>query len=126
MNSFSTIKAVFEKAWDKSTCYPVLSRKWRNSRPEVGQCAVTALILQEQYGGEIVYNKRKDHFFNKLPSGDLIDITIGQFRSSRILKVDSQIDRSTILNSKEAKVYKTKSRYNLLKKRVITALPSKI
>jgi len=122
MSSEEPIKEIFKKGWDKDTCYPALRKKWRNSSPEVGQCAITALIVHDIYGGEIAYNKIKNHFWNKLPSGKFVDLTKGQFSNPGNLKPDLFIERSEILNSKAAKLFETKNRYNLLKRRVAKEL----
>jgi hypothetical protein len=117
----TVIKQVFRKAWDRKTCFPQVKDQWNEDLPELGQCAVTALILQDKFGGEIVYNKKNNHFWNKLPSGEFLDLTRAQFRNSKIT-VDLYVDRSEILESKEAKLYRTKVRYNLLKKKVSSEL----
>jgi hypothetical protein len=58
---------------------------WTASTPSLGQCAVTALVVQEQLGGEIVRvvysdNGKKDsHYFNILPTGEILDLTREQF-----------------------------------------------
>lgn len=68
-------------AWSKdSSASP---DRWLPSRPSLGQCAVTALIVQERFGGELVrvVNAGDSHYFNRLPDGSEVDLTRDQFDS---------------------------------------------
>jgi hypothetical protein len=55
--------------------------EWKASRPSIGQCAVTALLVQETFGGELlrVVNEGVSHYFNRLPDGSEVDLTRDQF-----------------------------------------------
>jgi len=118
----SVLESVIKGSWDSQTCFPSLRRKWSEDRPAVGQCAVTALLIQDQFGGDIGFNKSKDHFFNILPSGQVIDLTLSQFNLSDPLQADEIKSRDYILYSEAAVKYKTRERYELLRKRVLRAL----
>jgi hypothetical protein len=118
------IKKAFRRSWDEKTCYPFLRNEWNENLPEVGQCAVTALVIQEFYGGEIAFNKRRNHFFNHLPSGQIIDLTRKQFKNVNNLKADCFVNRTEILESEAAKSVQTKNRYKVLKRRVNKELKS--
>jgi hypothetical protein len=109
-------KAV-KKAWDKRTCYPGDLTKWNENLPETGQCAVTALVINDLYGGQIVFNEAFDHFWNILPDGRELDLTKGQF-NCKITGEKVLVTRDAILYSPAAKRFRTNSRYHLLKKRV--------
>ena len=69
------IKKAFRRSWDEKTCYPLLRNEWNENLPEVGQCAVTALLIQELYGGDIAFNIRRNHFFNHLPYNESLYCT---------------------------------------------------
>ncbi len=122
MKKEKALENILLKAWDKKTCYPVLQSKWKENRPEIGQCAVTALITQDFFGGSIVYNQTYDHFWNILPTGKSLDLTKSQFPKNIVLKPHNQVDRKVILTSEEAKKQKTSKRYKLLKARVTQIL----
>jgi hypothetical protein len=54
---------------------------WSASNPAVGQCAVTALIVQDYFGGELLRGCTEGgtHYWNRLPNGQEIDLTAEQF-----------------------------------------------
>ena len=59
---------------------------WTAENPAWGQCAVTACVAQDLFGGEIVWaaattpdEKRHSHYFNRLPDGTILDLTRDQF-----------------------------------------------
>lgn len=112
------LKRVIRQSWDASTCYPLQKEEWKNEIPEIGQCAVTALLLQDYLGGDIAFNEANDHFWNILPNGESLDLTHKQFKKPVKLHVDALCNRKDILYSEEAVRQKTLFRYNLLKSRV--------
>jgi len=120
--SLSELRKALQNAWDRETCYPELRSKWDSALPEIGQCAVTALIVQENLGGKIAFNKCKDHFWNVLPKGKHIDLTKKQFKDNGKLGIDSYVPREAILRSKSAEKQQTLHRYQILKKKVIKNL----
>jgi hypothetical protein len=83
----------------------------------LGQCAVTALLINERYGGKILYNAQFDHYWNVLPNGQKIDLTRKQFHNKRVTE-GTPVSRKQILHSATAKKFRTGKRYGLLKQRV--------
>lgn len=65
-------------AWEADTS---AYADWGPDRPSVGQCAVTALAVQDRCGGELVRveNAGDSHYFNRLDDGTVIDLTRDQF-----------------------------------------------
>src|SRR5262249_40968777 len=64
---------------------------WSESNPSRGQCAVTALLIRELLGGDILVSnvmregRRVDrHAWNRLPSGLTLDLTREQFRAGEV------------------------------------------
>lgn len=55
--------------------------RWTPSNRAGGQCAVTALVVQDFFGGELlrVENEGVSHYFNRLPDGREVDLTRSQF-----------------------------------------------
>ena len=117
MTTIKNLEKAMRKAWSKDTAYPLDQSRWIASTPEIGQCAVTALIIQDEFHGDIVYNARFDHFYNILPSGKIMDLTKGQF-NKKVTGPVVIVNRDEILNSANAKKFKTLQRYNLLKQRL--------
>jgi hypothetical protein len=121
----SKLRQAVRQSWDAETCYPVQKKEWKKELPEIGQCAVTALLLQDYLGGNIAFNEANDHFWNVLPNGDVVDLTRTQFRHPIELTVDALCNRDEILHSREADRQNTFQRYELLKQRVENKLSKK-
>lgn len=60
---------------------------WSPTNPALGQCAVTALAVQDALGGELLRSTVSgvSHYWNRLPSGQEIDLTFEQFDSGATL-----------------------------------------
>ena len=54
---------------------------WREDVRAYGQCAITALIVQDRFGGELMRGEFEagSHYWNRLPDGVEIDLTASQF-----------------------------------------------
>jgi hypothetical protein len=63
------------RAWS-----PATARQWTASNPAVGQCNVTALLVQELFGGDLLKTPLPagDHFYNRI-EGERYDFTASQF-----------------------------------------------
>jgi hypothetical protein len=77
-------QAAIRAAWGRDTSDD--PEEWSELNPARGQCAVTALLVRELLGGEIlVANVLRDgrrverHAWNRLPSGLTLDLTREQF-----------------------------------------------
>ena len=72
---------VLRKAWCRETAYPSCQTEWVNTDPSYGQCAITAMLVYDMFGGSI-HRIRVDgggtHYFNRV-EGHYIDLTIEQF-----------------------------------------------
>ena len=105
-----------QKAWCKETAHPAYQEKWSEENPAVGQCAVTALIVQEELGGDIMSCKvgRSSHFVNVI-DGKIVDLTISQFGPNAKYTDNSFKYRTakSLLKNKDVRV-----RYELLKSRM--------
>jgi len=66
-------------AWDSTTSSD--PEGWTEANPAHGQCAVTALVIQDMCGGELLRGKvgAVSHYWNLLPDGSEVDITYVQF-----------------------------------------------
>jgi hypothetical protein len=68
-----------ESAWAADTSTE--PERWSATNPAWGQCAVTALVIQDALGGDLL-RARVDgvsHYWNRLPSGEQVDLTRRQF-----------------------------------------------
>jgi hypothetical protein len=110
---------MFRNAWCAETAHPAYKEKWSPDNPSAGQCAVTALIIQEMYGGDIYACKvgRSSHFVNII-NDKIIDMTADQFGGAdNIMYVAGSFkfkSRKSLLHNKDVRF-----RYELLKSRLV-------
>ena len=66
--------------WNKETCSPGLKGSWNEENPSLGQCAITALIVNDFFGGKIMrcMASSGSHYYN-LIDGNIVDLTVEQF-----------------------------------------------
>ena len=88
--TLATLEAAIRAAWSRETSDD--PDEWSEENPARGQCAVTALLIRELLGGDILIanvlrgGKRVErHAWNRLPSGITLDLTREQFRNSESL-----------------------------------------
>ncbi len=81
VNTLLKLFAVLEVCWSKETAYPSCQQDWVSDDPSYGQCAITATLVHDMFGGTI-HKIRVDgggtHYFNKI-NGEYIDLTREQF-----------------------------------------------
>jgi len=100
--------ARLRRAWSTET-----GRHWRADNPACGQCNVTALVVQDALGGEILKTAIDGawHFYNRI-DGRRWDFTMSQFETP-IGYDDAASDRA------EALAGTTPAQYALLRARVL-------
>lgn len=64
-----------QKSWSRET-----STKWSTENPSLGQCSVTALVVQQRFGGRLLKTRVGEawHFYNEI-DGQVCDFTAEQF-----------------------------------------------
>ncbi|MBR1176966.1 hypothetical protein JQ617_23650 [Bradyrhizobium sp. KB893862 SZCCT0404] len=69
------VQRALRKAWSLST-----SSQWTADNPAAGQCNVTALLIHELFGGDLLKTPLPagDHFYNRI-EGRRYDFTASQF-----------------------------------------------
>lgn len=100
------------EAWSAET-----GGKWRPDNPAAGQCSVTALVVQDELGGEILKTDVDGawHFYNRI-DGRRIDFTMSQF--------DSPIGYDDLPSSRQEALTDTSLRqYELLLARIRSGRP---
>jgi hypothetical protein len=76
------LRAIIARGWSADT-----SDSFHPCTPSKGQCAVTALVVQDWLGGDLLRapycdgDEKGSHYWNRLPSGEEVDITRDQFKS---------------------------------------------
>ena len=113
-----TLEKAIIKSWDRETCYPGCVDEWNPENPAWGQCAVTALVVQDYLGGELLYCQHNHHYWNRLPNQEEVDFTRIQFPAGTVVCLDDIKSRDYVLNSESAIKAITPQRHELLKSRV--------
>lgn len=90
------------ESWGPDTCSPEDVSDWSTANPARGQCATTAVVLHDYFGGSlvrgevIVQGERVDfHWWNRLPDGKEVDITREQFGSHESVIGGTDVSRPT-------------------------------
>ncbi len=112
-NLLKKLENALRKSWSKKTCYEKVQENWKKEIPETGQCAVTALIINDYLGGEIVRsdtNTGVSHFWNIVDGVD-VDLTKNQFDENikffnikKVDRKDMENERYFILKEKISKI----------------------
>lgn len=106
------LKYAFDFSWDTDTAHG----DWHPSNRSKNQCAPTALIVQDYFGGALFEIKlgRAKHFVNIIDSV-LVDFTAGQFRDGEYPDMSNPRHRG---RNDLLRVKHIKQRYEVLKERV--------
>ncbi len=126
VGGFMEIKR-FEKllrfAWTKETCVPSLREDWDEDNKSLGQCAITALLVNDYYGGKIMrcMTSTGSHYYNMIDD-KIVDLTAEQFfEEVPMYQEGSERTREYLLGNED-----TKARYLLLLKNYKGVLANKI
>ncbi len=106
------------ECWSKETAYPSCQSEWVPNDPTYGQCAITAMLVYDMFGGtihRIRVSGGGTHYFNKI-NGHYIDLTINQFDLYNIpveYEPNEEMDRKYCGKNKD-----TQNRFELLVRRI--------
>lgn len=122
IDTLHKLYAVLRQAWKAETAYKSCQTEWVPNDPSYGQCAITAMLVFDMFGGSI-HRIRVDgggtHYFNKI-DGHYVDLTREQFDLYDIpvnYEANEQMQREYC-----GKNLDTKSRYHQLQKNIILYL----
>lgn len=107
------LKKSLLKCYSKDLCYIKVQDQWNESNKTLGMCAITSLVVNDYFGGEIAKTKVDgiSHYFN-LINNQIVDLTKEQFVKEISYENYKIIDREKILTED------TNNRYQILKKKV--------
>jgi ADP-ribose pyrophosphatase YjhB (NUDIX family) len=88
-------------SWSVWTADPVDQLTWSSTNPAQGQCASTALIVQDMLGGQLLIadvhhqdgSRQGVHFWNRLSNGMELDLTREQFTGGEVVGEPRMVDR---------------------------------
>jgi hypothetical protein len=90
MLTLALIEDVIRSCWDADTVDP--EDGWNPANPARGQCDVTALVVNDIFGGELLGAKVfadgepvEGHMWNRLPGGLEVDLTREQFLDGQVI-----------------------------------------
>lgn len=98
--TFEELEAAIRASWSLETCDPTDVAEWTPSNPSRGQCAVTALVIHDVFGGQLLEaevhlpdgSRQGFHYWNRLAGVD-VDLTRGQFASHEMVQQPHEIER---------------------------------
>ena len=93
-------------------------------RPSRGQCGTTALVVHDLLGGEVLVAGFAVggvvdgvHYWNRLPDGECVDLTVDQFVEGEVVLAPRVVERPGAPKPERAR-----AAYRLLRERVLAAL----
>ncbi|MER7015176.1 hypothetical protein ABT324_27410 [Saccharopolyspora sp. NPDC000359] len=122
IQKLADIEAAVRSSWGADTCAPEDLPKWHPGNPARGQCGVTALVLNDLLGGDLVRGevhvdgRQVDfHWWNRLPGGLELDLTREQFTPDELVT-------SGVVVERPAEFTRLREEYELLRTRVLENL----
>jgi putative hydrolase of HD superfamily len=108
---------LLKKSWCVETCSPALKECWNYSNPSLGQCAVTALVVNYYFGGKIMrcMAESGSHYYN-LIDDKVVDLTSEQFIEKPDYENGEERKRDYLLSNND-----TRERYAILQERLYEA-----
>jgi hypothetical protein len=118
------VEAAVRDSWSAETCTPEYRARWTDANPARDQCGVTALVVNDLLGGELlrgevlVDGERVDyHWWNRLGMGVEIDLTREQFGPEEKVTEGTVIPRPPV-----TELRRLREEYELLRDRVLERL----
>jgi hypothetical protein len=115
------LEAILAQSWCRETSYT--PERWTPANPAYGQCAVTALIVRDYLGGDIVRGTAKppagrsvSHYYNRIRGRD-VDLTARQFPAGTAISASKVVEPGALLAH-----LPVRERYELLRARVARRL----
>jgi hypothetical protein len=119
--SLSDLERAICASWSVETCDPADVHEWHPDNPARGQCGVTALVVQDLLGGELVLGevhvdgrKVENHYWNRFGHGLDVDLTRVQFRPEQV------VVGGTVVIRPSGPPQRCRAQYELLRDRVMT------
>jgi hypothetical protein len=117
------LRPLVRAAWGPDTRDPDGQEEWRPDNPARDQCGVTALVVQDLLGGELMLGEVHvgpamvgNHYWNRLPDGTEVDLTADQFHP------DESVTAGRVQHRPPDAPHRCRDQYELLRARVLTAL----
>ena len=122
------IETAVNKAWMAETSSD--PDNWTRENPAWGQCAVTAVVVNDYRGGRIIWSeallpdgRKISHYFNIIKNGSEVDFTRSQFPEGTV--IPAGVDKTKGFPTTRDYVLSdemTKKRYQILRQSVESIL----
>jgi hypothetical protein len=121
--TFTGLESAIRSSWSIETCDPTDVPVWTPAEPSRGQCAVTALVVHDLLGGELLEaevdhadgSHQGFHYWNRFAGVD-VDLTRRQFADGEVVLAPHLIARLPDVP------WLAQEQYVIFRDRVITAL----
>ncbi|MFF2042964.1 hypothetical protein ACFVVX_21310 [Kitasatospora sp. NPDC058170] len=120
--TLNDIERAIRSSWGVDTCAPEDLAHWRPDNPARGQCGVTAMVVHDLLGGELMMGEvhvggvRTDlHWWNRFATGVEIDLTREQFGPDELVGPGRPVARPQ-------RPGRLQAQYELLRGRVLAEL----
>lgn len=122
--TLTDIERAVRAAWSRETCDPADLDDWTPDNPSRGQCGVTALVLNDLLGGDLLVaevlhpdgTRQGFHWWNQLGRGIEVDLTREQFDAHE------HVQEPRVVVRPESPPVRCRDEYLLLRRRVLGAL----
>ncbi|MEU9623208.1 MULTISPECIES: hypothetical protein [unclassified Streptomyces] len=122
LSNFNEFEQAIRGGWGADTTTPDHRPDWSPDNPARDQCGVTALVVHDLLGGELIRGEvhvdgeQVDyHWWNRLGMGIEVDLTREQFGPHERVVGGEVIERP-------AEIVRLRAEYELLRSRVLAAL----
>lgn len=95
------LEDAIRSSWSLWTADPADQPSWSSINPALGQCACTALVVQDVLGGDLLLadvrhrggSRQGFHYWNRLSSGVEVDLTAEQFVAGEVIGEPRLVER---------------------------------
>jgi hypothetical protein len=123
--TITDVERAVRAGWGADTCDPADLADWHPDNPARGQCGVTALVLNDFFGGDLVLGevhvageRTGMHYWNRFGAGLEVDLTREQFRPEEVVVGGHVAQRPP------GPPRRCREQYDLLRRRVLARLSS--
>ena len=112
---YDLYNALSDGLWRRETCAPRMQEEWSEDNKTLGQCSITAFLVQDLFGGEVYGIPREGGHFHcyNVVDGHRFDLTSEQFGDGvRFLIYDDQYPQR---REDHFAGFEKKQRYELLR-----------
>jgi hypothetical protein len=121
--TLTDLEVAMRESWSLETCDPTDAQSWTPQNPSLGQCAVTALVVHDLVGGQLLEaevfhadgSPQGFHYGNRLAGLD-IDLTRAQFTRGE------QVGDPHLIERLPSQPWLAQDKYVIFRERVRAAL----